>query len=94
MMIRITAAWIVLISTAMAHETKTGWNYDSACCSERHCHPVNDGVVEDKRDGVLVQGFGLMSYSDARLRWSQDNQDHLCTSDGKLLCVYRKPKDM
>jgi hypothetical protein len=78
----------------MAHETLTGWAYDNACCSDQHCHPVKDGVVEDKVDGVHVQGFGILSYTDQRLRRSGDNNDHVCTSEGKLLCVYEKPKGM
>lgn len=90
----IVGAALTALSAAQAHETKTGWRYDNACCSEQHCHPVKDGVVTDMADGVWVEGFGIMSYTDQRLRRSGDDEDHLCTSDGKLLCVYQKPKDM
>ena len=79
---------------ARAHETRTGWKYDGACCSEQHCHPVKDGTVVDRLDGVWVEGFGVLSYTDARLRRSGDDMDHVCVSTGKLLCVYQKPKDM
>lgn len=84
----------IIMAYAHAHETKTGWLYDPSCCNDTHCHPVEDGTVEDKRDGVSVTGFGILSYSDPRLRWSRDNGDHVCTSNGKLLCVYRRPRDM
>ena len=69
--------------------------YENACCADQDCHPVEDGVVTEGRDGVEVQGFGTLSYTDSRLRWSQDNRDHLCVSNiHKLICVYRKPKWM
>jgi hypothetical protein len=43
---------------------------------------------------VHVQGFGILSRSDSRLRTSRDDQDHVCQQPGKLLCVYRKPNGM
>ena len=46
-------------------------------------------------DGVHVSGFGVLSYSDPRLRWSRDFEAHVCATQyapRKLLCVYRKPK--
>jgi hypothetical protein len=67
--------------------------YESMCCSNRDCHPVTDDVVKNVQGGVEVKGYGLLSYSDARLRWSRDNQNHICESlppNQKLLCVYRK----
>lgn len=68
--------------------------YEDSCCSGIDCREVADGTVEERAVGVHVKGFGILSYSDPRLRWSRDDQDHLCVSisDGKLLCVYRKPK--
>ena len=81
---------LLMSSMAIAHE----W-YESTCCADRDCGPVKDGVVEDQESGVLVEGFGILSYTDPRLRWSRDNNDHLCISSGppqKLICVYRKFK--
>jgi hypothetical protein len=52
-------------------------------------------MIEERADGVHVRGYGTLSYTDARLRWSQDDRDHMCiTQDAshKLLCVYRRPK--
>jgi hypothetical protein len=83
---------ILLGGPAAAHE----W-YELSCCDEQHCSPVPDGTVEEGKDGVIVQNFGILSYTDPRLRWSKDNRDHLCILRGykpKLLCVYRKPKGM
>ena len=66
--------------------------YDPACCSGIDCKPVPDGVVEEHKDGLYVQGYGILSYADPRVRQSRDWQTHLCVSpSGKLLCVYRKP---
>lgn len=88
-------------SLARAHD----W-YESACCSGKDCKPVPDGTVVEMHDGVLVKGFGTLSESDNRLRWSQDDRDHICAQPptmfngapiggpGKLMCVYRKRKFM
>jgi hypothetical protein len=56
---------------------------------------VADSVVEELADGVHVTGFGVLSYSDPRVRWSRDFEAHVCatlSTPRKLLCVYRKPK--
>lgn len=78
---------IGLYDVAQSHE----W-YDSKCCNETHCHPVADGVVQEKADGVLVAGYGTVPYTDDRLHWSKDDRDHICVSNLLLLCVYRRVK--
>lgn len=88
----VAAAMLILatLTTAGAHS----W-YEPQCCSSTDCAPVDDGVVEEKSDGIHVKGYGVLSYTDPRIRWSKDDQDHLCTEQygqHKLLCVYRKPK--
>lgn len=83
--------------SAFAHD----W-YEAACCSGQDCAPVPDGTVTETDHGVEVKGWGTMAESDSRLRWSQDDQDHLCIAKGgymwstrpKLMCVYRKRKFM
>jgi len=86
------------ITPAGAHD----W-YESACCHNKDCKPVPDGVVTETADGVRVEGFGILSESDSRLRWSQDDRDHICAFPQstfgapvtkKLQCVYRKRKFM
>lgn len=66
--------------------------YESTCCSNQDCHPVADGVVQNKLNGVEVKGYGMLSYTDPRLRWSRDLRDHICepADHSKLLCVYRR----
>jgi hypothetical protein len=82
--------WFVLLMTqADGHE----W-YARECCHDQHCHPVADGVVTDAKGGVNVVGFGFVENSNPRLRWSRDNEDHLCVQAGRLVCVYRRPKGM
>jgi hypothetical protein len=68
--------------------------YEQACCSEKDCAPVPAGDVADKPDGVHVKGWGVLSPSDSRLRWSRDDRDHVCQQPNKLLCVYRRPMGM
>jgi hypothetical protein len=78
----------LLLAWMLAHS----W-YEPACCSEYHCHPVVDGVVNELSDGVEIVGYGKLHYEDARLRWSRDGRDHICTTQSKkILCVYRKMK--
>jgi len=87
-----TRVLLILIASCVAAHAHD-W-YETSCCGGSHCGPVADGVVIEGADGVTVEGFGLLSYGDTRLRWSRDDRDHLCVVDGKLACVYRKPKDM
>jgi hypothetical protein len=68
--------------------------YEPACCSERDCAAVDDGVVVERVDGVHVKGWGVLSRTDPRLRWSRDDHDHVCAMPEKLYCVYRKPNGM
>jgi len=96
--IAIALMMLTWITPAGAHD----W-YESACCSGKDCMPVKDGVVTETADGVRVEGFGILSESDSRLRWSQDDRDHICAFNSstfgapvtrKLQCVYRKRKFM
>lgn len=86
-----TLLWMLTVTPAAAHDL--AW-YEASCCHDQHCRPVDDGVVNEKTDGVWVDGYGILSYSDPRLRWSRDNNDHLCVNGTKLICVYRRPKGM
>jgi hypothetical protein len=94
-------AWIVVVAgilvlafVAWTTPLRAHSWYEAACCSQRDCAPVEDGVVAEKSDGVHVQGHGILSRTDSRLRMSRDDRDHICQETGKLLCVYRKPNGM
>lgn len=98
----VVALYVILIVFAIGMRAVNahGW-YESSCCGGEDCKPVPDGTVTETKEGVTVQGWGIMSESDGRLRWSQDERDHICISKatyaapiGKLLCVYRKRKFM
>jgi hypothetical protein len=67
--------------------------YDNECCANKDCHPVEAGQIRELREGVSVPGYGMLGYGDPRLRWSQDDRDHICVSQARnLICVYRQPK--
>lgn len=68
--------------------------YDKECCADVDCHPVPPGTVKELRDGVAVTGYGILDYSDPRLRWSKDGGEHVCIAPSGLMCVYRPPKGM
>lgn len=100
MKIAITIMWAVyalLVTAAIANAHD--W-YESACCSGKDCAPVPEGSVVETHDGIVVKGWGILSESDGRIRWSQDDRDHICArpanqwGPAKLLCVYRKRKFM
>ena len=80
-------------SGAVTFASAHSW-YEAACCSSKDCKSVDDGAVLEMADGVHVKGWGVLSRSDSRLRWSRDDRDHICEQPGKLLCVYRKPNGM
>jgi hypothetical protein len=87
--ILVLALSITFCSLARAHS----W-YDSECCSDTDCRPVPDEDVAERKDGVFVKGWGLLLPSDKRLRWSKDQQSHICVGSLTLRCVYRKPNSM
>ena len=41
--------------------------YSPECCGGKDCHPVPDGVVQETKDGIVVRGFPMLSYTDPRL---------------------------
>lgn len=98
-----TVIWLIygaIIAAAINSAKAHSW-YESSCCGGEDCKPVPDGTVTETKEGVVVKDWGIMSESDGRLRWSQDERDHICISKatfgaptGKLLCVYRKRKFM
>lgn len=83
-------ALIVAVFAFAGPASSHSW-YESACCGGNDCQPVADEAVINAKEGVQVEGFGLLSYSDSRLRWSRDNANHICAQGPKLNCVYRRP---
>lgn len=85
---------IVFIANAWPHmhdmHDPAHW-YEQSCCSGKDCAPVKDDAVQYKSDGVYVDGFGVLSYQDPRLRWSRDHRNHICAVGSKLRCLYRRP---
>jgi len=88
MTIQLTLGFLLTLPVpfSYAHE----W-YSNECCSDRDCHPVADGVVKELADGVHVQGWDVLKYTDSRLKWSQDAHNHICvnSTNTSLYCVYR-----
>ena len=70
--------------------------YDNECCADRHCHPVPDGMVKETDRFIFVPGYPPVPKISPKSRWSQDQKDHICTSDDgmTLYCVYRAQRGM
>jgi hypothetical protein len=82
---------LLLATPVQAHE----W-YDKDCCDKQHCHPVPDGMVTENKNFIIVQGYTPVPKISPKARWSQDQRDHICTSDDgqQLYCVYRAQRGM
>jgi hypothetical protein len=84
----IAPSYVKLAAFILVHS----W-YGPECCNGADCHPVPDGTVQELKDGIVVRGFPMMSYSDPRLHWSEDDRDHICARGQSLFCIYRRPKE-
>jgi hypothetical protein len=82
---------LVFCLPASAHEL-----YDPECCNMRHCHRAVDGTVTQNRNFIFVPGYAPVPKISPKARTSQDDHDHICTSDdgAMLYCVYVAQRGM
>lgn len=86
----LACAFVIAVTAAHAHS----W-YERGCCDDQDCKPVEEGRVQERPDGVHVTGWSdVLQEGDPKLRWSRDDQDHVCENSNRLICVYRKRKTM
>lgn len=88
-------AAFLTVTTSITPARAHSW-YEAQCCGDKDCTPAAIGAVSEEGDNVYVQGFGVLSHSDPRIRWGHDDQYHVCVSSmNKLLCIYKpRPKGM
>jgi hypothetical protein len=87
---------LFIILALIAREASAHSFYSYECCSDRDCGPVDDAAVEERPDGYHVRGFvEVVKLGDPRLKWSPDDQDHVCARTGvaeRIYCIYRRSK--
>lgn len=104
-MIRASAVLVLMAGSALAQDLPRGlghppggavhW-YDSGCCHEKDCEPVEPGAITAQSDGYHVRyltsrGFvaqGVVPYNSSSIRPSRDAQEHACSTSQRILCIY------
>jgi hypothetical protein len=85
---------LVFVSLARAHQTISGVNYPTLCCSNRDCRPAPAGSVREMSDGYHIVSTGeVVPYSDKRIKQALDTDLHLCQQagnfdKGRVLCLF------
>jgi hypothetical protein len=75
--------------------SQTHW-YDTGCCSQADCEPVEFGAIRETPEGYAVKyltsrGFiaeGIVPYGSSGVRPSRDANEHACATRQRVLCVY------
>lgn len=70
--------------------------YESGCCNQKDCEPVETGAIVVTREGYRVRyltsrGFiaeGLLPHGSPAIRQSRDSQEHACANPYRVLCIY------
>lgn len=86
----ITLAWIAAFWPAYSHGHSF---YDPACCSDRDCGPLPDGIVTGTKDGWHIATNNMtLPYNSPKVRNSPDGKFHGCFLNGNpktaLICLY------
>jgi len=97
-------AWFVSVKAGLAHESPTGWEYPSDCCTPdgMECDPIPDSAVQHFEDYVIVtlnpgdhkhikKTISFKKFrKGGKVRYSGDHLTHACVStSGKYLwCVF------
>lgn len=96
------AVSLLLSRPASGHNAPSGWAYDPACCSTQDCAPIRVDLVRITAQGyevtvapgdhplVTVQSTYVFPFNDPRVRFSGDQNYHLCIGayTKKGLCLY------
>lgn len=92
----LAALWL-LTTMALPHDAG-GWAYDSDCCHNRDCAPVQSAVMGWGGEGTTtpalwvrtIHGIGPIT-PQTSIRESKDSQHHACIREGRVVCYYAKP---
>ena len=77
------------VTSVHAHQTTTGWAYDSACCSNQDCHPIPTEQVQVKMNGYLATDNGITKFFEYNeVKKSLDEHYHACSNKAVFRCLY------
>lgn len=70
--------------------------YDSGCCNQRDCEPVEAGAIRLTENGYVVRyltsrGFvaeGVIPQDSSNVRQSRDKREHACANPSRVICIY------
>jgi hypothetical protein len=90
------------IPRGLGHDHEANGWYDSGCCSNEDCEPVEPGAVTRQPGGWKVyymtsRGFiasGFLKDGDSGIRISKspnDIREHACASPSRVICIYLPP---
>lgn len=89
-------AGIVLIGLhgkAYPHQAPTGWTFDSRCCGNGDCYPVQTDAIKEGPDGYHIQSTGeVIPYQSTKVLPSPDGLPYRCSTAGSVMgvtyCIY------
>lgn len=90
------------IPRGLGHDQNAKHWYDSGCCSQEDCEPVEPGAVMRQPGGWKVyyltsRGFiadGFLPDGDSGIRYSKspdDIREHACATSQRVICIYLPP---
>lgn len=90
------------IPRGLGHDHEAVNWYDSGCCSQEDCEPVEPGAVMRQPGGWKVyymtsRGFiadGFLPDGDSGIRYSKspnDIREHACATKQRVICIYLPP---
>lgn len=78
---------------AWPHKAPTGWAFDSRCCGNGDCYPVQTDAISERPDGYHIQSTGeVIPYQSYKVLPSPDGLAYRCSTAGKpngiTYCIY------
>ena len=93
-MIRLLAAALLISAIpATAHDAPTGWRFDSRCCGNGDCYPVQTDAITERPDGYHILSTGeVIPYQSTKVLPSPDGLSYRCSTAGSVMgityCIY------
>jgi hypothetical protein len=89
-------AGIVLIGLhgrAYPHQAPTGWTFNSRCCGNGDCYPVETDAIRERPDGYHILSTGeVIPYQSTKVLSSPDGHSYRCSTAGSVqgvtYCIY------
>lgn len=70
----------------LAHQAPSGWEYPTACCSNKDCHPADVQLV--KGGFLIVETGEVIPTDDKRVKISGDGEFHRCGTGSWTRCLF------